>query len=101
MLHPFVGVFPPGRSTIEEVKGVEDQEAQLLSSNPDSTGLYFICDKRMGEHSTGEAPNPLISDEILAENNIDEFVPRSEQAATITKRMTITAKKLEQHMLES
>ena len=55
----------------------------------------------MGEHSTGEAPNPLISDEIVAENNIDEFVPRSEQAATITKRMTITAKKLEQQLLES
>ena len=56
MLHPFVGFFPSGSGMIEEEKGVEDQEAQLLSSNPDSTGLYFICDKRMGEHSTGKAP---------------------------------------------
>ena len=57
MLHPFVGVFPPGSGTIEEAKGVEDdQEAQLLSSNSASTRLCLICDKRMGEHSTGEAP---------------------------------------------
>jgi len=36
----------------------------------------------------------------LEENDIDEFVPRSEKAATITRRMTITAKKLEQQMIE-
>ena len=31
MLHPFVGFFPSGSGMIEEEKGVEDQEAQLLS----------------------------------------------------------------------
>ena len=35
------------------------------------------------------------------ENNIDEFIPRKERAATITSRMTLTANKLMQQMIES